>query len=294
LQSYTEISPELIRRYNRSGPRYTSYPTVPTWEDGDYAKDYHSFLSRQGRGDQPLSLYVHIPFCQRLCTFCGCNKFITRNQTLTEQYLTALENEIKNVAQRLGSRKQVKQLHFGGGTPTFLKIPQLQRLMHAIRQAFDVDLEGELALEVHPRVTTSAQLEALYELGFRRISLGVQDLNPQVQRAINRDQTLEQTQNTFYSARELGYDSINIDLVYGLPLQTLDTFRQTMVDVNQMRPNRLAIYNFAYIPNMFKTHRRAIREKQLPSPEERTAIYVEIIRYFTSVGYLMIGMEAKL
>lgn len=289
LQEYGDISPEIIHRYNRPGPRYTSYPTVPLWEQGDFPDDYRSFLKKQGQ--KPLSVYIHVPFCRRLCTFCGCNQFVTRDQELVRQYLDALETELDLVAKNLGERKVIKQLHFGGGTPTFLKIPQLRKVMAMIESRFDIDHSGEIALEANPRVTTAEQLETLYELGFRRISFGVQDLDSGVQRAINREQTLEQTQNTFYTSRKLGYDSVNIDLVYGLPRQTVATFRQTMEDVNRMRPDRLAIYSFAYIPNRFKTHRRAIKEKDLPVPKEKVSIYIESIRYLTSVGYKMIGMD---
>ncbi len=291
MKDYTEVTPEMINRYNRPGPRYTSYPTVPAWENGSFAKDYDYYLQQEGQKDTPLSLYIHIPFCSRLCTYCGCNHFITRNDSLVDEYLDVLEIEIKQTALYLEKRKTIQQFHLGGGTPTHLSISQLKRLHQMVSQYFDFSPDGEMALEAHPRVTTNEQLELLYDLGFRRISFGVQDLDTHVQHAINREQTIEQTQRTFYKSRELGYSSINIDLVYGLPRQTVETFERTMEIVNEMRPDRLAIYNFAYIPNMFSAHERAIQEKDLPAPESKVAIYLASIRFFTQAGYRMIGMD---
>ena len=286
-----EVTPEMIQRYNRPGPRYTSYPTVPVWKEGEFADDYAASLHKEGQNEQPLSLYVHIPFCQQLCTFCGCNKYITNNQNIVEKYLTALEQEIAGVAERLGQRKELAQIHFGGGTPTFLNPEQLSRVVEMIVSRFDALEDCEWAFEANPRVTTTKQVEVLYELGFRRVSFGVQDLDPAIQRAINRNQTAEQSWETLETARSLGYKSINLDLVYGLPLQTQHGFRKTLEEVNKMRPDRLAVYSFAYLPGMFKTHERAIKEKDLPTPEEKINIYLEAINFFAEAGYVMIGMD---
>ncbi|MDP7615152.1 MAG: oxygen-independent coproporphyrinogen III oxidase [SAR324 cluster bacterium] len=286
-----EVTPEMIQRYNRPGPRYTSYPTVPVWKEGEFADDYAASLHKEGQNEQPLSLYVHIPFCQQLCTFCGCNKYITNNQNIVEKYLTALEQEIAGVAERLGQRKELAQIHFGGGTPTFLNPEQLSRVVEMIVSRFDALEDCEWAFEANPRVTTTKQLEVLYALGFRRVSFGVQDLDPAIQRAINRNQTAEQSWETLETARSLGYKSINLDLVYGLPLQTQHGFRKTLEEVNKMRPDRLAVYSFAYLPGMFKTHERAIKEKDLPTPEEKINIYLEAINFFAEAGYVMIGMD---
>lgn len=285
------LSPETVHHYNRPGPRYTSYPTVPMWENGAFAEDYVKFLQAEGQQEAPISLYIHIPFCSRLCTFCGCNQFITNEQTLVDEYLRAVEAELAQTARHLGQRKTIMQFHLGGGTPTHLNVAQLQRLHQAVAEHFDFAPQGEMALEAHPRVTHGEQLEALYELGFRRISLGVQDLDRKVQHAINRDQTLEQTHQTFYQAKKLGYSSINIDLVYGLPCQTVATFQATMEAVDHMKPDRLAIYSFAYIPNMFRSHERAIQESALPSAEEKIAIYIASIHFFNQAGYHSIGMD---
>ena len=286
-----DVTPEMIQRYNRPGPRYTSYPTVPVWKEGEFANDYTASLHKEGQNEQPLSLYVHIPFCQQLCTFCGCNKYITNNSNIVEKYLTALEQEIAGVTERLGQRKKLAQIHFGGGTPTFLNPEQLSRVVEMIVSRFDVLEDCEWAIEANPRVTTTKQLEVLYELGFRRVSFGVQDLDPAIQHAINRYQTAEQSWKTLETARSLGYKSINLDLVYGLPLQTQHGFRKTLEEVNKMRPDRLAVYSFAYLPGMFKTHERAIKEKDLPTPEEKINIYLEAINFFAEAGYVMIGMD---
>ena len=291
MSFYSTISPDIINRYNVVGPRYTSYPTVPIWENGDFGGTYEDFLKREGQNPAPFSLYIHLPFCSRLCTFCGCNQFITNNKTLPEQYLDSIDAELERTSQLMGTRKTIKQLHLGGGTPTHLSVDQLQRLMAMIEKRFDVDRTGEIALEAHPRVTTDEQLTALRELGFGRISFGVQDLDPDVQKAINRNQTLEMTQRTFEKSRELGFESINIDLVYGLPKQTVATFERTMELVHEMGPDRMAIYSFAYIPNMFKGHERAIKTTDLPSAEEKVEIYLSSIRFFTEHDYRMIGMD---
>ena len=187
--------------------------------------------------------------------------------------------------------KKIAQIHFGGGTPTFLNPEQLSRVVEMIVSRFDALEDCEWAIEANPRVTTTKQLEVLYELGFRRVSFGVQDLDPAIQHAINRNQTAEQSWKTLETARSLGYKSINLDLVYGLPLQTQHGFRKTLEEVNKMRPDRLAVYSFAYLPGMFKTHERAIKEKDLPTPEEKINIYLEAINFFAEAGYVMIGMD---
>ena len=285
------VTSELIKKYNRPGPRYTSYPTVPVWNEGDFSLNYSNCLREEGQKNRPISMYIHIPFCKKLCTFCGCNKFITNNQHLVEKYLIALEHEIQFISDLLGKSKKIAEIHLGGGTPTFLKPQQLSRLVEIIFSNFDSSGEKEWSFEADPRVTTNEHLEILYELGFRRVSFGVQDLNTTIQQAINRNQTKEQSWHTLNLARSLGYKSINLDLVYGLPLQTHKIFRNTLDEVVQMRPDRLAVYSFAFLPGMFKTHHRAIKEKDLPSPDEKINIYLESIKFFDDAGYVMIGMD---
>ena len=205
--------------------------------------------------------------------------------------MSAIDKEIDGVARILHSRKKLAQIHLGGGTPTYLNPKQLERFINKITSRFDVQENSELAFEADPRVTTIDHLETLYGLGFRRVSFGVQDLNRDVQKAINRNQTAKQSWDTINNSRSIGYTSINLDLVYGLPLQTHQSFCKTLDEVGKMRPDRLAVYSFAYLPGMFKTHKRAIKDKDLPVPEEKIQIYLETIRFFTEIGYVMIGMD---
>ena len=286
-----DVTTEMIQRYNRPGPRYTSYPTVPVWREGQFHDDYVQCLKKESLIDRPISLYIHLPFCRKLCTFCGCNKLITNNRKITEDYLSALDKEIDAVSEILQSRKKIAQIHLGGGTPTYLNPKQLVRVINNITSRFDLQGNSELAFEADPRVTSVDHLETLYELGFRRVSFGVQDLNVEVQKAINRNQTAKQSWDTIKNSRYIGYNSINLDLVYGLPHQTHQSFCKTLDEVGEMRPERLAVYSFAYLPGMFKTHKRAIKEKNLPSPEKKIQIYLEAIRFFTEIGYVMIGMD---
>ena len=286
-----QLTPERIERLNRPGPRYTSYPTVPNWSVGQFSQELRSYLRRAGADEQSFSLYVHLPFCRRLCTFCGCNQFITNNPKIVEDYLQAVDHELAWTHQELGGRRKLRQLHFGGGTPTYLQLPQLQRLWQSINTHFEIEAGAELAIEVHPGVTRREQLEWLASVGFRRLSLGVQDLDPEVQQAINRFQTSEQTWRTVEQARDLGFRSINLDLVYGLPKQTPERFAHTLAAVNEHRPERLAVYSFAYIPGRFRTHERAIREEDLPTPAQKIALYLQTIEAFSQANYQMIGMD---
>ena len=291
ISRINDVTTEMIQRYNRPGPRYTSYPTVPIWEKGQFHEDYVQCLQKESLKDRPISLYVHLPFCRQLCTFCGCNKFITNNKNITEDYLSALNKEIDLIAKIIQSRKKLAQIHLGGGTPTYFNHKQLERVIKKITSRFDLQENCELAFEADPRVTTIDHLETLYKLGFRRVSFGVQDLNSDVQKAINRNQTTKQSWDTINNSRSIGYTSINLDLVYGLPLQTHESFCKTLNEVREMRPDRLAVYSFAYLPGMFKTHKRAIKKKDLPIPEEKIQIYLKAIRFFTEIGYVMIGMD---
>lgn len=286
-----KVTPEIIKRYDRTGPRYTSYPTVPVWKERDFEEDYCESLRKERKNKRPISLYIHIPFCRQLCTFCGCNKFITRDQNIVEKYLLALENEISTIASYLGTKKELADIHLGGGTPTFLTTKQLDRILDLIFSKFNIQERKEWSFEADPRVTTTKHLEVLYKLGFTRVSFGVQDLNKDIQRAINRNQTSKQSWETLDEARNIGYKSVNLDLVYGLPLQTHKIFRSTIKEVIKMHPDRLAIYSFAFLPGMFQSHRRAIKLNDLPSPEEKIKIYLEALSSLETAGYIMIGMD---
>jgi oxygen-independent coproporphyrinogen-3 oxidase len=284
------VTPEMIKRYNRPGPRYTSYPTVPVWNHGQFSEKYADSLYQEGLKDRPVSLYVHIPFCRQLCTFCGCNKYITGNKQKAEEYLSALDNEIAGVAKFLRSRKKLAQVHFGGGTPTYLNTDQLERVVKMIVSRFDVIQDGEWAFEADPRVTTNNQLEALYKLGFRRVSFGVQDLNRDVQKAINRNQTVKQSWQTLTNARSLGYTSINLDLVYGLPLQTHQSFCKTLEEVDKMRPDRLAVYSFAFLPGMIGMDHYALPEDELALALKNRTLHRNFMGYTTLHNMAQIGV----
>lgn len=284
---------DILAKYNTSGPRYTSYPTAPEWSDGFGAEKALEVLkeNQEARFDVALSLYVHLPFCHKLCYYCGCNMQVTKDQDLVSRYLTALEREIELVAAQIDtSRRQVVQIHWGGGTPTFLKPEQLTRVFHALERSFDLAPEAEVSIEVHPPVTTFEQLETLRTLGFNRLSMGIQDFDPVVQEAVNRIQPFEQTRDLIAHARSLGFLSVNTDLMYGLPHQTVERFQGTLGLVEQLRPDRIALFNFAYLP-WLKPHHKLIKENTLPPADEKIAIFELAIASLIRQGYRYIGMD---
>ena len=285
------LSAERIRRYDRVGPRYTSYPTTAEFHANVDAGVYDTHLQRAASAaDAPLSLYLHLPFCAERCYYCACNVVITRRRAVAERYLEGIEHEIDAVATRLGRRRRLRQLHWGGGTPTFLSPAELRRLGTMVRDRFDLEPDAEIAIEVDPRVTTVEQLEILRQLGFNRLSVGVQDFTPAVQAAVNRVQPFAQTADLLDTARRLGFRSINIDLIYGLPLQTPETFGETLEKVLCLRPERVAAYSFAYIPGL-KVQQRRLREQDLPTPADKLELIVSTIDAFERAGYRSIGMD---
>ncbi|MEK6850972.1 MAG: radical SAM protein, partial [Candidatus Thermoplasmatota archaeon] len=251
-----EVTVEVIEQYDRPVPRYTSYPPVPYWSETYGPADHAGRLgaSREDGGD--LSIYVHIPFCVRRCLFCGCNVRVTRDEALPLRYLQALAREANAVVSHVGRGRTVSQFHIGGGTPTHLTPGQLRELVGVVRTRFDLRSDAELSLEVHPTVTTSAHMDALAAIGFNRISMGVQDFDPEVQRRINRHQTYEETARLVEAARDRGFLSVNLDLVYGLPYQTEAGLADTMEKVRAIRPNRVAVYSYAHMPQQFPHQRR--------------------------------------
>jgi len=285
------VTAELLAKYDRPGPRYTSYPTAVEFHDGFTADDYEGKLAEAAKAEgEALSLYLHLPFCHERCTFCGCNVIITRKHEPSDRYLHLLHREIEMVAERLGDRRDVVQYHWGGGTPTYQSIEEMQTLQQVVNRHFDFLPSAEVAIEVDPRVTTDEQLTALRDLGFNRLSMGVQDFRPEVQEAINRNQTLDETERLFDTARNLGYESINIDLVYGLPLQAVDTFRETLREVIRLRPDRVACYSFAHIP-WIRGNQRRIRPEDLPEAEVKLQLFGTAMEEFLSDGYEQIGMD---
>lgn len=277
----------LIQKYNYSGPRYTSYPTALEFSE---AFDYPQFLQAAAQYPQrPLSLYVHIPFCHMLCYYCACNKIVTRQTHKAAEYLTYLDKEMTSLAPQFAGR-QVTQLHWGGGTPTYLNADEIRQLMAMLRRHFQLAPDGEFSIEVDPREIELSLLDVLREVGFTRLSLGVQDFNLEVQQAVNRVQDNDFIRALLQQARELGFRSTNLDLIYGLPLQTRASFRHTLEQIAAMRPARLSIFNYAHLPARFAGQHK-IREDQLPAPAEKLAMLQETIGYLTAQGYQYIGMD---
>lgn len=285
------VTLDLLRRYDRPGPRYTSYPTAVEFHPGFDAAAYGQRLAEAARAaDQPLSLYLHLPFCEQRCTFCGCMVIITKKREVAARYLTYLTRELEMLGAALGGRRRVVQYHWGGGTPTYLDVAQMAGLHEAVARHFDVDPNAEAAIEVDPRVTSLEQLALLRRLGFNRLSMGVQDFAPDVQAAVNRVQPVEQTRALFDQARSLGFSSINVDLIYGLPRQTPASFAATVDTVLAMRPDRVAVYSFALVP-WIRAHQKWLPQADLPAPETKLALLAEAIDRFTAGGYAQIGMD---
>ena len=282
----------LIRRFDRSGPRYTSYPTADRFHTGFDARAHAIWLDRRDRiePDKPLSLYVHLPFCASVCYYCACNKVITKDHSRSGRYLDYLEKEIRLQASYLPRSRRVTQLHLGGGTPTFLNGAELSRLMRMLRDAFDLATDGEYAIEIDPRTADPTMIALLADLGFNRMSIGVQDFDPQVQRAVHRVQPAEITMRTLDAARQCGFRSINMDLIYGLPCQTTEGFARTLDKVLEAAPDRVALYSYAHLPERFKPQRR-IRTEDMPSAETRLEIMLMAINMMLDAGYHHIGMD---
>lgn len=289
-----EFDRETIRRYNHSGPRYTSYPTAVTFHENFGIQDYDE-ACKQGNNDlvpAPLSLYFHIPFCDTVCFYCACNKIVTKHKSRAKPYLASLEREIEIVSAKLAGDREVQQLHFGGGTPTFLSEAEISQIMWQIQSRFSAcpSDKKDFSIELDPRAVTPHYIEVLGTLGFNRFSLGVQDVDIKVQKAVNRVQSTELTNEVLAACREAGGKSINIDLIYGLPFQTPDSFRKTVDTVIEMNPDRLSIFNYAHLPEMFKPQRR-INEQDLPAADAKLQILQNTIEQLSDAGYVYIGMD---
>ncbi len=277
----------VLDKYNYSGPRYTSYPTALEFHEAFTISDYDMACTQYP--DRPLSLYVHIPFCHKLCYYCGCNKVITRHSHKADEYLDVIEHEIRQRAALLQGR-QVTQLHFGGGTPTFLSESQITRLMTLLRAEFSFTADAEISIEVDPREIELTMLDHLRQEGFNRLSIGVQDFNKEVQQLVNREQDEDFIVAMVARAKELGFRSTNLDLIYGLPKQTKETFASTLSQVLAMKPGRLSIFNYAHMPQLFAAQRK-IKDEDLPKAEEKMAILQDTIATLTQSGYQFIGMD---
>ena len=286
------VDEALIRRFDMPGPRYTSYPTADRFHEGFDAKTHVKWLDHRDRieRDKPLSLYVHLPFCASICYYCACNKVITKDHSRSAQYLDYLEKEIRLATSYLPNSRYVTQMHFGGGTPTFLNAGELSRLMRMLRDNFDFAKDGEYAIEIDPRSADAKTIHLLADLGFNRMSIGVQDFDEAVQKAVHRIQPAEMTMGTLATARECGFTSINMDLIYGLPKQTPDGFARTLERVLQASPDRVALYSYAHLPERFKPQRR-IDPADMPTAEVKLEIMLLAINMMLDAGYQYVGMD---
>jgi len=287
-----EIDRDLIVRFDTSGPRYTSYPTADRFVEAFDASAYAAWLAKRNIGgiSRPLSLYVHLPFCSSICYYCACNKVITRDHARSAKYLRYLGTEMALQVEHLSGDRRITQLHWGGGTPTFLSHDELSDLMGTLRAQFDFAPEGEYAIEVDPRTADAKTVELLARLGFNRMSLGIQDTSPAVQRAINRIQPVAMTREVLAAARAAGFSSVNFDLIYGLPRQDERTFSATLDEVIRESPERIALYSYAHLPARFKPQRR-IADHDMPTGETKLNLFLLAVRRLLEAGYVYIGMD---
>ncbi len=283
---------ELLRRYDKSGPRYTSYPTAVQFHEGFTPAHYRAACARGNAAARPVSLYFHIPFCDTVCFYCACNKIATKDRSKSQPYLDRVYRELALQGALFDRSRVVDQLHWGGGTPTFISHDQMRELMAQTRCHFQLrdDDQGEYSIEIDPREATPETIALLRELGFNRLSLGVQDFNPQVQRAVNRIQSEAQTHTILAAARTHGFHSVSLDLIYGLPLQTAESFVATLEKIVALDPDRISVFNYAHLPELFKPQRR-IQVDELPPPAEKLLILQATIQYLTQAGYVYIGMD---
>jgi oxygen-independent coproporphyrinogen-3 oxidase len=288
------ITPELLARFDVPGPRYTSYPTADRFAEAFGEADYVQALQQRQSGtlgkQPPLSLYVHIPFCESLCYYCACNKIITQHKERAAEYLRYLRKEVELHTRHLGRGQAVSQLHLGGGTPTFMSDEELRQLMALLREHFKFVPGGEYSVEVDPRTVDEQRLAVLAELGFNRLSFGVQDFDPAVQKVVHRIQPADQVFALVEASRRLGFESVNVDLIYGLPLQTPESFDRTLAQVNRLRPDRIALYAYAHLPERFKPQRR-IHVEDLPAGAAKVAMLSRSLDALTEAGYVYIGMD---
>ncbi len=288
------LSPELLRRHDVAGPRYTSYPTADRFVEAFGVQDYERALQQRRSGAAalalPLSLYVHVPFCESLCYYCACNKIITKHHERAAEYLRYLSREVDLHTAQLGVGQSVSQVHLGGGTPTFLSDAELRELMAMLRRSFHFVPGGEYSIEVDPRTIDASRLDALAELGFNRLSFGVQDFDPAVQKAVHRVQPAEQVFALVQAARDRGFESVNVDLIYGLPQQTPESFARTLAQVCELRPERIALYAYAHLPERFKPQRR-IATAELPGAAAKLSMLSDAMSRFMGAGYVYVGMD---
>lgn len=287
-----KVDVDILKKYTKSGPRYTSYPTAPMFTEDFRVNDFERVIKETNDYENPanLSLYFHLPFCRSVCYFCGCNVVYTKRGDRADEYIDYLEKEIKMISSMQKADREVVQLHFGGGTPTFLSTEQLRRLYKAITDNFRLASDIEAGVEIDPREASDEHIRTLRELGFNRISMGIQDFDPKVQKAVHRVQTEELSRHVIDICREEKYESINVDLIYGLPHQSVSSFEKTVDKIIEINPDRMAVFNFAYVPWM-KPIQKSIKEEDLPSVAEKFEILKMVIEKFTTAGYVYVGMD---
>ena len=288
-QENFSISEDFLNKYNRPGPRYTSYPTAPLWRDDFGPDDLEAVFAKADAAGTPVSLYMHLPFCESLCLFCACNVVIQKDKSHAASYLNILKREIEHVRRFVSHRRPVIQFHWGGGTPTYLTPSQMEDLFGYARERFMFAPGAEIGIEVDPRVTTREHLETARRLGFNRLSMGIQDFHPEVQSAVHRIQPFEMTRETIETSRQLGFESINVDLIYGLPYQTAERFAQTIDEVLALEPDRVAMFSYAHVPWLRK--QQGSFQKHLPEGMEKFRIFRAGLQKFLGAGYLYIGMD---
>jgi oxygen-independent coproporphyrinogen III oxidase len=289
MREELRVGEEFLAKYNRPGPRYTSYPTAPVWNESFGPDDLEKVHEEADRARTPVSLYMHIPFCESLCLFCACNVVIQKNKDVAPPYLEVLKREMVRVGRGVSRERPVVQFHWGGGTPTYLTPPQIEDLFGFTREHFNFSPEAEIGIEVDPRVTSRAHLETLRRMGFNRLSMGIQDFHADVQKAINRIQPFEMTRDLLFAARELGFDSINVDLIYGLPHQTPDRFAHTVDQILELTPDRVALFSYAHVPWLKKQQGSFVAF--LPEGMQKFEIFRTGLLKFLEAGYLYIGMD---
>jgi len=286
------ITPEMLQKYDVSGPRYTSYPTADRFVEAFAENEYKQALEQRRVGSMalPLSIYVHIPFCESLCFYCACNKIVTKHHERSTEYLRYLRREIELHVEHIGEGQAISQLHLGGGSPTFFSDDELTELMAMLKDSFELPKGGEYSIEVDPRTVDDKRLKHLASLGFNRLSFGVQDFDPDVQKAVHRIQPAEQVFSLMEAARRLGFDSVNVDLIYGLPMQTSKSFARTIAQVVELKPDRIALYAYAHLPERFKPQRR-INAYELPAASAKVSMLSDAISTFMDAGYVYVGMD---
>jgi oxygen-independent coproporphyrinogen-3 oxidase len=289
IRDELRVGEEFLARYNRPGPRYTSYPTAPVWNDSFGPDDLERVHEEAERARSPVSLYMHIPFCESLCLFCACSVIIQKDKRVAPPYLSILKQEMERVSRSVSKNREVVQFHWGGGTPTYLTPEQIEDLFGAVRARFTFAADAEIGIEVDPRVTSREHLETLRRLGFNRLSMGIQDFHGEVQKAIHRIQPFELTRDLLFAARELGFDSINVDLIYGLPYQSPERFAHTVDQILQLAPDRVALFSYAHVPWLKK--QQGSFAAHLPEGMQKFEIFRTGLLKFLEAGYLYIGMD---